>query len=662
MNKYFKSSKEESKKENKMSSKMYMNLEMSPNFSNINYLNSNSNLTKGDDIIMFSSNKQDDKALINNQISEENNSNMDSECVNNESFLKFLRFDLKRKIKWKDISWDDEEHDIYDPKFSSDENEDEGENYNCVNNQNYHNYDSNINIQNNSITNSNSLINAVDCEKDINISGSRDRNKMNVSQPLDNLINNEENNENENFSLQFSNTSNLNNLFDTNSNFIIKMPGDNLQSNNNNINSENIQRNNIYTKENNYLSQYKTVFFNSEFLFQDNNMTSQHNKSDNQHIDQLLLEKNINNKYNTANDNILMNNSDFNNQNIKFLSNFTSSHSNLNELTNSNNIHRLSNSMIHNDDKIFNTSKYIINKNNKSEYDINSLILSKNNFDSFENSIKVNKRQSNSNNFHNFDKNLLMSQKNIYKKFNIAQKLTRNDKEKGIFNKQNISNNFLIKSNIICNTKFRCSQTNSLQNSNKTNKNFSCIKMLNFCKKKSKDSELLYNSNQIEYGSNNFDNNDRSKSTAGNSNNNISNNNLSKVYYKSILIKNTSNSYVNTTVEVENICDKDKENKEYKKVREKSVNFNKDNLIKILENNNKSNNLYKKIRELNSQTNKNFIRKKFVFENKQKINDNSIKYKPSNNIDKSNEIVSPKNEFNNLSKDRVLNDLLNKSK
>lgn len=44
-----------------------------------------------------------------------------SNNLNNYSFLKFLKFDLKRKIKASDISWESEEFDINDPKFSSDE-------------------------------------------------------------------------------------------------------------------------------------------------------------------------------------------------------------------------------------------------------------------------------------------------------------------------------------------------------------------------------------------------------------------------------------------------------------------------------------------------------------------------------------------------------------
>lgn len=47
-----------------------------------------------------------------------------SNNINNYSFLKFLKFDLKRKIKASDISWESEEFDINDPKFSS-----EDENY-----------------------------------------------------------------------------------------------------------------------------------------------------------------------------------------------------------------------------------------------------------------------------------------------------------------------------------------------------------------------------------------------------------------------------------------------------------------------------------------------------------------------------------------------------
>ena len=40
---------------------------------------------------------------------------------NDGSFLNFLKFDLRRKIKKEDISWESEEHDIWEPKFSDKE-------------------------------------------------------------------------------------------------------------------------------------------------------------------------------------------------------------------------------------------------------------------------------------------------------------------------------------------------------------------------------------------------------------------------------------------------------------------------------------------------------------------------------------------------------------
>jgi len=41
--------------------------------------------------------------------------------LNNYSFLKFLKFDLKRKVKYEDISFESEEFDINDPYYTSDE-------------------------------------------------------------------------------------------------------------------------------------------------------------------------------------------------------------------------------------------------------------------------------------------------------------------------------------------------------------------------------------------------------------------------------------------------------------------------------------------------------------------------------------------------------------
>jgi hypothetical protein len=54
---------------------------------------------------------------------EENDFNNDSENsnINNYSFLKFLKFDLKRKVKFENISFESEDYDINDPYYTSEE-------------------------------------------------------------------------------------------------------------------------------------------------------------------------------------------------------------------------------------------------------------------------------------------------------------------------------------------------------------------------------------------------------------------------------------------------------------------------------------------------------------------------------------------------------------
>ena len=63
--------------------------------------------------------------VINSEKVDENNNRNENENENeenadkNESFLKFLRFDLKRKINFEDILWEEGYHDIWDPNLST---------------------------------------------------------------------------------------------------------------------------------------------------------------------------------------------------------------------------------------------------------------------------------------------------------------------------------------------------------------------------------------------------------------------------------------------------------------------------------------------------------------------------------------------------------------
>ena len=63
-----------------------------------------------------------------------NNKNIDNKikkktCEKNDEndfdFFDFMKFDLKRKIKHKDISWDKKEFDIWNPSFTNSDNEKE---------------------------------------------------------------------------------------------------------------------------------------------------------------------------------------------------------------------------------------------------------------------------------------------------------------------------------------------------------------------------------------------------------------------------------------------------------------------------------------------------------------------------------------------------------
>ena len=51
---------------------------------------------------------------------------------NDFDFFDFMKFDLKRKIKHKDISWDKKEFNIWNPSFSNSENEEDKNNKNKI--------------------------------------------------------------------------------------------------------------------------------------------------------------------------------------------------------------------------------------------------------------------------------------------------------------------------------------------------------------------------------------------------------------------------------------------------------------------------------------------------------------------------------------------------
>ena len=58
---------------------------------------------------------------IDNQIKKKTYKNDENDF----EFFDFMKFDLKRKIKHKDISWDKKEFDIWNPKFTSSDSEKE---------------------------------------------------------------------------------------------------------------------------------------------------------------------------------------------------------------------------------------------------------------------------------------------------------------------------------------------------------------------------------------------------------------------------------------------------------------------------------------------------------------------------------------------------------
>jgi len=61
---------------------------------------------------------------IDNQIKKKTYKNDENDF----EFFDFMKFDLKRKIKHKDISWDKKEFDIWNPSFTNSENEIEKKN------------------------------------------------------------------------------------------------------------------------------------------------------------------------------------------------------------------------------------------------------------------------------------------------------------------------------------------------------------------------------------------------------------------------------------------------------------------------------------------------------------------------------------------------------
>ncbi len=96
------------------------------NYKLINYQNNKNANTNGN--INFNNLEEEGEER------EENENNTDdlniydyenSNNLNNYSFLKFLKFDLKRKIKACDISWESEEFDINNPYFTSEDEKNE---------------------------------------------------------------------------------------------------------------------------------------------------------------------------------------------------------------------------------------------------------------------------------------------------------------------------------------------------------------------------------------------------------------------------------------------------------------------------------------------------------------------------------------------------------
>lgn len=109
---------------NNYNNKKYLHPINKPNF---NSTSSNSNEHKNNsNLCSNSSNYNDDnnKIVESNEYKKSENIialDSDNDIYEDEEFFNFMRFDLKRKIKRKDIEWESKYYSIWDPDFSDDD-------------------------------------------------------------------------------------------------------------------------------------------------------------------------------------------------------------------------------------------------------------------------------------------------------------------------------------------------------------------------------------------------------------------------------------------------------------------------------------------------------------------------------------------------------------
>ena len=114
--------------------KIYPKISINKRIINKNLLSPNKDIIR---IKLMNINKNTKKKNNNNNIKQLKiiqNKNIDNKIKkktyekndeNDFDFFDFMKFDLKRKIKHKDISWDKKEFDIWNPSFTNSDNEKE---------------------------------------------------------------------------------------------------------------------------------------------------------------------------------------------------------------------------------------------------------------------------------------------------------------------------------------------------------------------------------------------------------------------------------------------------------------------------------------------------------------------------------------------------------
>ncbi len=297
------------------------NINIINNYNNVN--NNNININNNNNNNNNSNNNNNLKQININSIGMdsivekiENNCEEDEE---DNDFLGFLRFDLKRKINHNDISWEEKSFNIWDPVFidiNEDDDENSINNNKSSSNNNYDNKENiflnktqnsvKYNIRNKNI-NSNKKIsyNNISNNSNSNINNNNNNSFINVSSKSSNLMNFKKN------TLPVSKKNILKEINMNNSNkeliklsFNILNPNTtkNFNNNNNNIN-ENNSKSNIIINNKNFYNIKENFDNNQTYLLFKKNLTSK-------------SLKNIHNKYkNNNNNNNIDNNSNFNSYN-----------------------------------------------------------------------------------------------------------------------------------------------------------------------------------------------------------------------------------------------------------------------------------------------------------------------------------------------------------